>query len=72
MNHAISLSNAREASIELSRRLVEREGIDIFVARLDRDRDRDGGLKPSQATLAAPPGTPSSPPGPGRAVAISQ
>ena len=46
MNQAISLSNARGASIELSRRRVEREEIDIFVARLDRDRRPRRGPRP--------------------------
>ena len=38
MNQHVALSNARGASIELSRRRVERQAADIFVARLNKDR----------------------------------
>jgi len=38
MNLGTSLSKARGASIEMSRRRVERQAIDIFIARSDRDR----------------------------------
>ena len=38
MNQTIALSNARGASIELSRRRVEREAADIFIARLNEAR----------------------------------
>ena len=36
MNQTVAVSNAHGASIELSRRRVEREAADIFVARLNK------------------------------------
>jgi hypothetical protein len=38
MNQNIALANARGASIEMSRRRVEREAVDVFVARLNKAR----------------------------------
>lgn len=37
-NQATALSNARAACVELSRRRVEREAVDIFIAQLEKDR----------------------------------
>lgn len=49
MNQDIALSNARDASIELSRRRVEREAVYAFIDRLDRDRGpRRSNLDPHQ------------------------
>jgi hypothetical protein len=50
MTQAIALSNARGASIELSRLRVERESVDIFIARRTETADRDGEtLDPNRA-----------------------
>jgi len=47
MNQTIALSNARGASIKLSRQRVEREAADIFVARLNKARrPRRGNHRP--------------------------
>jgi hypothetical protein len=47
MNQTIALSNARGASIELSRRRVEREAADIFIERLNKARGpRRGNHRP--------------------------
>jgi hypothetical protein len=47
INQTIALSNARGASIKLSRQRVEREAADIFVARLNTARGpRRGNHRP--------------------------
>lgn len=40
MNQRIALKNARGASIELFRRRIEREAVDVFIAQLGKDANR--------------------------------
>jgi hypothetical protein len=36
MNPAVAVSNARDATVELGRRRIEREAVDVFVAQKNR------------------------------------
>jgi hypothetical protein len=46
MSSAVAVSNARDASLELNRHRIERDEVDVFVARKNRNRQATRTVSP--------------------------